>query len=134
MKPKFYGVLSTLNENISLFFNFFGVWNFQYPREASSRSRIFLVSLLVYMCIYLWIHIFVARLLAKRKSKQTRNLAHILPSCLSKNGFFSIKSPWWPLASKNCRVTLIFPHISSIVLFFVSLRRLSTWNGTVFCG
>ena len=37
-------------------------------------------------------------------------LQYIIPLTLSKNGFFvfSIKSPWRPLASKNCRVTWIF--------------------------
>ena len=77
----------------------------QNPREASSLSRVFLISL-VYVCMYL----FVSRLLAKRKTIQTWNSLHILPYTFSKNGFFvfSKKSPWRPLASINCRVTWIF--------------------------
>ena len=80
---------------------------FQNPGEASSRSRIFLISL-VYLCMYcLFVYLFVSRLLVTLTTIQTWNLAHILPLTLSKNGFFvfSIKSPWRPLASKNCRVT-----------------------------
>ena len=50
------------------------------------------------MCVgvYLSICVIVSRLLAKRKTIQTWNLANILPLTLSKNGFFvfSIKSPW----------------------------------------
>ena len=60
---------------------------YQNPREASSRSRIFLNSL-VYVCVYVCIYLFVSRLLAKRKTIQTWNLPHILPLTLSKNGFF----------------------------------------------
>ena len=55
-------------------------------------------------------YLFVSRLQATLTTIQTWNLAHILPMTLSKNGFFvfSIKSPWRPLASKNCRVRWIF--------------------------
>ena len=88
--------------------------------HVSSRSRIFLISL-VYLCMYLYIYLCVSRLLAKRKTIQTWNLAHILPLTLSKNGFlvFSIKSPWRPLASKNCRVTWIFRITPRLPCFFV---------------
>ena len=56
------------------------------------------------------IHLCVSRLLAKWKTIQTWNLAHILPLTLSENRFFvfSKKSPWRPLATKNCCVTWIF--------------------------
>ena len=62
----------------------------------------------MYLFIYLFICVFVSRLLAPLTTIQTWNLAHILPLTLSKNGFFSMKSPWRPLASKKCRVTWIF--------------------------
>ena len=45
-------------------------FNYQNPREASSRSRILLFSL-VYVFMYVIIYLFVSRLLAKRKTIQT---------------------------------------------------------------
>ena len=57
----------------------------QYPSEARRGSRIFLISL-VY--VYLFVYLFVSRLVAKWKTIQTWNFAHILPLTLSKNGFF----------------------------------------------
>ena len=73
------------------------------------------------MCVF--ICVYVSRLLAKRKTIQTWNLAHILPLTLSKNGFvvFSKKRPWEPLASKNCRVTWIFciaPRLPCLLIFW----------------
>ena len=40
------------------------------PREGSSWSRIFLISL-VYVCMYLFMYLFVPRLLANEKTIQT---------------------------------------------------------------
>ena len=75
------------------------------------------------MCVYVFMYVFVSRLLAKWKPIQTWNLAHILPSTLSKNEsfVFSKKSPWRPLGSKNCRVTWIFrksPRLPCFNFFF----------------
>ena len=56
---------------------------YQNPREASSRSRIFLISLL-YVCIC----VFICLCHAKQKTIQPWNLEHILPLTLSKNMFF----------------------------------------------
>ena len=66
----------------------------------------------------------MSRLLAKRKTIQTWNLAHILPLTLSKNGLFvfSKKSPWLQLASKKCCVTCIFrifPRLPCQGFFFL---------------
>ena len=58
---------------------------FQNPCEASSRSRIFLNSL-----GYVFVCLFLSRLLAKQKTIQTWNLAHILPLTLSKTVFFFV--------------------------------------------
>ena len=61
------------------------------------------------ICICVFVYLFVWRLLAKRRTLQTWKLAHILPLTLSKKRFFfPKKSPWRPLALKNCRVTWIF--------------------------
>ena len=62
------------------------------------------------MCVfnYLSIYVCVSRLLDKWKTIQTWNLALILPLTSSKNGVFFKKSPWRPLALKNCCVTWIF--------------------------
>ena len=108
------GVISNYNMRMSLH----KTSTFKNPCEVTSRSRIFLFSL-VNVSVGLWV---VRDLLAKRKTIQTWNLAHILPLILSKNGFFvfSIKSPWRPLASKNCRVTWILrisPRFPSNSLF-----------------
>ena len=46
--------------------------NYQNPREASSRSRIFLISLVyVCVCMYLFVYLFVSRLLATLTTIQT---------------------------------------------------------------
>ena len=76
-------------------------WGEQPVEDIFKFPRIFM---------YVFIYLCASRLLAKRKTIQTWNLAHILPLNFSENGFFvfSIKSPWLPLASKNCRVTWIF--------------------------
>ena len=82
-------------------------WGEQPVEDILKFTRIF-----GYVFMYLFIYLFVPRLLPKRKTIQTSNLAHILPLTLSENEFFvfSIKSPWLP-----CLVD--FPHISSIALF-----------------
>ena len=49
----------------------------QNPLEASSRSKIFLISL-VYVCFCVCIYVIVSRLLATLTTIQTWNLAHIL--------------------------------------------------------
>ena len=98
----------------------------QNPRKASSRSRIFLKSL-VYLWMCVFIYLWVSRLLAKRKTIQTWNLEHTLPLTLSKNRFlvFSIKSPWRPLDSKNCPVTWIFhisPRLPCLEFFLIKIQ------------
>ena len=92
---------------------------YQNPREAGSRSRIFLISL-VYVFVGELIYLCVSRLLAKRKTIYTWNLVHILHWTLSKNrfffGFFSEKMT---LRAANLEKLLChgdFSHIFSISL------------------
>ena len=91
-------------------------------RRAAAEDILKFTCICVCVCIYLFIYVFVSRLLATLTTIQTWNFAHILPLTLSKNGFFvfSIKSPWRPLALKNCRVTWIFrisPRLPCIFCF-----------------
>ena len=90
---------------------------YQNPHEASSRSRIFLNSL-VYLCMYLFIY---ARHVSWPNEKRYRpQIWHTYSHWpYLKTGFFvfSIKSPWRPLASKKLPCHVDFPHISSIALF-----------------
>ena len=88
------------------------------------------VCVCIYVFIYVIIYLFVSRLLATLTTIQTWNLAHILPLTLSKNGFFvfSIKSPWRPLASKNCRVTWIFRISPRLPCFRVSSWQIRTFG------
>ena len=80
--------LNLLRDNIKLFYSQKQrKTDFQNPRKASSRSRIFLLSL-AYVFMYVFIYLFVSRLLAKRKTLQTRNLVQPLPLTTSKNSFF----------------------------------------------
>jgi len=92
-------------------------------RRAAAEDILKFTCICVCVCIYLFMYLFVSRLLATLPTLQTWNFAHILPLTLSKNGFFvfSIKSPWRPLASKNCRVTWIFrisPRSPCLIFFF----------------
>ena len=63
--------------------------------------------------------LFVSRLLAKRKTIQTWNLAHILPLILSKNGFFCFFEKVTPRTASLEKLLYYadFPQISSIVFF-----------------
>ena len=98
--------------------------NFQNPREASSWLRIFLISL-VNLCMYLCIYLFISRLLAKRKTIQTSNLAHILQLTLSENGFFVFldQIPVTAASLEKLPCHADFPHISSIALLFFYLKE-----------
>ena len=65
------------------------------------------------MCLFIYLFVWLCICVTppdQTKNVQTWNLALILLLTLSKNGsfVFSKKSPWWPLASKNCHVMWIF--------------------------
>ena len=97
---------------------------FQNPREASSRSRICLISL-VYVCMYcLFVYLFVSRLLATLTTIQTWNLAHILPLTLSKKQVFlffdQITVTAASLEKLPCHRD--FQHISWINLLYIYFR------------
>ena len=100
-----------------LWFNTRWLWSWylcQNPREASSRPRIFFNSL-VYVFVCLFTYLFVSCLLAKRKTIQTWNLAHILPLTLSKKrDFYQITVTAASLEKLPCHVDI--PHNISIAL------------------
>ena len=114
-----------------LSFQDIGISFFQNPREASSRSRIFLfllVCMCVYVFIYFCIYLCVSRLLAKRKTILTQNLAQTLSQTTSKIAYFvffekvTLKAA--SLEKVQCHGD--FPEISSIALFrnfFLDLYR-----------
>ena len=95
----------------------------QNPREASSRSRIFLskstwgeqpvifFNSLVYMSVGWW---FVQNLLTKRRTIQTRNLVNTLPSTIS---CFFKKVTLRAASLEKLPCHMDFPHISSIAWF-----------------
>ena len=98
----------------------------QNPREASSWSRIFLISL-VYLCMYL----FLSRLLAKRKTIQTWYLAHILALTSSKTCFRFVEKILVTASSLErlpCHVD--FPHISSIAFLYKFQPSSNLWQGS----
>ena len=87
---------------------------YQNPREASSRSRIFLFSLVnMWLC---WCICLYGAFLPQRKKIKTWNLVHTLPKTISKNVFFLLKRAS-SLEKLPCHV--YFPHISSIALFSI---------------
>ena len=86
---------------------------YQNPREASSQSRIFLFSLVIYMSVGWW---FERDLLAKRKTIQTWNLNPPLDH-IKNVFFFSKKWPWGSLASKNYRVTGFPAYLLDCLVF-----------------
>ena len=71
---------------------------------------IFLISLL-YVCIFVYVSIYLCHLSWPNEKRYRPEIWHTyshwpyLKTCFF---VFSIKSPWRPLASKNCRVTWIF--------------------------
>ena len=73
--------------------------------------------------MYVFIYLSVSLLLARRKTIQTWNLAHIVPGTLSKNWFFCFFDQIIVTAAslKNCRVTWIF-HISPRLPCFILLQ------------
>ena len=89
-------------------------------RRATGRGYL---NSLVYVCVCICIYLFLSSLLAKRKTIQTWNLAHILPLTLSKNRFFyffdQITVTAASLEKLPCHVD--FPHISSISLLLLLL-------------
>ena len=78
----------------------------------------------LYMCVF--IYLFVSRLLAKRKTIQTRNLAHMLPLTSSKSVLFcffeKISVTAASLEKLPCHVD--FTHISSITMFLSIIMTL----------
>ena len=100
----------------------FGAVNSKYiqnPREGSSRSRIFLFLLVIYVCGSLgcW---FKGDLLAKRKTLQTANLIHTIPMTISKTVFCFFEKVTLKAASlKKLPCHGDFPHFSSIDLFYL---------------
>ena len=80
LKATFFWKTISYFSSKSIFMNIFVYCGKEYhnPCDASSRSRIFLFSLVYVICVYEWLYVFVSRLLAKRKTIQTRNLARIV--------------------------------------------------------
>ena len=108
-------------------------------RRAAAGDILKFTCICVCVCIYVCIYLCVSRLLATLTTIQTWNLAHILPLTLSKNGFFVflIKSPWRPLASKNCRVTWIFrisPRLPYLAFNQLRLKCLNYGAPRIFLG
>ena len=89
-------------------------WGEQLVEDILKFTHIFVY---VFMCLC------VSRLLAKRKTLQTWNLAPILPLTLPKNGFFCFfnQIPVTAASLKKLPCHVDFLHISSIALFSFQL-------------
>ena len=102
----------------------------QNPREASSRSRILLISLVyVYMCVFMGLFIYV--FMCVTPPGQTKNDTDLKFG--THTHIFSIKLPWRPPASKNWRVPWVFRITLWLLYFLVVSIYFSTkkqWNST----